>query len=109
LLFLPFFSTGIAFLIWDCDDGFSVDTVFGFGAGFLGEGCELAGGAVEVFFFAFFAAEDFFWAAGEVVWVVATHFGERCGFVGLVGPKSRRTLRIRKLLGAEIKISGLWL
>ena len=43
------------------------------------------------------------------MWVVATHFGERCGFVGLVGPKSRRTLRIRKLLGAEIKISGLWL
>jgi hypothetical protein len=35
----------------------------------------LAGGAVEVFFFAFCSAEDFFWAAGEVVGVVATHFG----------------------------------
>jgi hypothetical protein len=96
-------------LVWDCDDGFSVDTFFGFAAEFLGEGCELAGGAVEVFFFAFFGAEDFFWAAGEVVGVVATHFGERCGVVRVVESKSRRTLRIRKLLGAEIEILGLWL
>jgi hypothetical protein len=63
---------------------------FGFGAGFLGEGCELARGAVEVFFFAFFGAENFFWAARKVVWVVPTHFGDRCRFVGLVGSKSRR-------------------
>jgi hypothetical protein len=67
---------------------------------------------VEVFFFAFFGAENFFWAARKVVWVVPTHFGDRCRFVGLVGSKSRRTLIIGKLLGAValkiLSVSRSW-